>query len=394
MDCWSSCDVDGKVSILNFGGVLLGVQDSAGNQPVVCGGGGASSVALAAGEDRRVSGSGVGGVSDDWHDSDSSGSRLRAALPLMSSSLESSSKLLRRGRAGGGVNLQNARCQVYGCNKDLGSCKDYHKRHKVCEVHTKTAKVVVDGVEKRFCQQCSRFHLLPEFDDGKRSCRKRLAGHNARRRKPRPSLHSFGGPRKMIFPSHGIEYSMDTRPTASFIRQDMLLSHNPIWSEKFGRINGFGVSKQEPGLNCEAQSAIGILPNISCHSFDELAFFNDGKFPVAGAQFGQRPNPVLQLLLWEDKTRLQSDGVGMVDSSAWTDQGFPGSAKSTHALSLLSSQSRTSSHLTSGIPIEGSSVMHDGESPCMTRPSVMLNQHSISDGLYGVFCRPTEETRF
>ncbi|KAJ6899725.1 squamosa promoter-binding-like protein 6 [Populus alba x Populus x berolinensis] len=75
-------------------------------------------------------------------------------------------------------------CQVYDCNKDLSSSKDYHKRHKVCEVHTKTPQVIVNGNEQRFCQQCSRFHLLVEFDDGKRSCRKRLAGHNERRRKP------------------------------------------------------------------------------------------------------------------------------------------------------------------------------------------------------------------
>lgn len=31
-----------------------------------------------------------------------------------------------------------------------------------------------------------RFHRLPEFDQGKRSCRRRLAGHNERRRKPPP----------------------------------------------------------------------------------------------------------------------------------------------------------------------------------------------------------------
>lgn len=29
----------------------------------------------------------------------------------------------------------------------------------------------------------SRFHELSEFDDSKRSCRRRLAGHNERRRK-------------------------------------------------------------------------------------------------------------------------------------------------------------------------------------------------------------------
>lgn len=34
-----------------------------------------------------------------------------------------------------------------------------------------------------------RFHKLAEFDEGKRSCRKRLAGHNERRRKPQFDTH-------------------------------------------------------------------------------------------------------------------------------------------------------------------------------------------------------------
>lgn len=33
-----------------------------------------------------------------------------------------------------------------------------------------------------------RFHVLQEFDDGKRSCRRRLAGHNKRRRKRNPEV--------------------------------------------------------------------------------------------------------------------------------------------------------------------------------------------------------------
>lgn len=33
-----------------------------------------------------------------------------------------------------------------------------------------------------------RFHLLQEFDEGKRSCRRRLAGHNRRRRKTHPEV--------------------------------------------------------------------------------------------------------------------------------------------------------------------------------------------------------------
>ncbi|CAD5189253.1 unnamed protein product [Musa acuminata subsp. malaccensis] len=77
-------------------------------------------------------------------------------------------------------------CQVDDCKADLSSAKDYHKRHKVCEVHSKTAKALVGKQMQRFCQQCSRFHPLSEFDEGKRSCRRRLAGHNRRRRKTQP----------------------------------------------------------------------------------------------------------------------------------------------------------------------------------------------------------------
>ncbi|KAL8495536.1 hypothetical protein ACS0TY_019606 [Phlomoides rotata] len=75
------------------------------------------------------------------------------------------------------------RCQVEGCAVLLVNAKDYHRRHKVCEMHAKAPKVVVGGIEQRFCQQCSRFHAVAEFDEAKRSCRRRLAGHNERRRK-------------------------------------------------------------------------------------------------------------------------------------------------------------------------------------------------------------------
>ncbi|KAK7379581.1 hypothetical protein VNO80_05044 [Phaseolus coccineus] len=83
-------------------------------------------------------------------------------------------------------NLQHPSCQVEGCGLDLSSSKDYHRKHRVCEAHSKSPKVLIAGLERRFCQQCSRFHALSEFDDKKRSCRKRLSDHNARRRKPPP----------------------------------------------------------------------------------------------------------------------------------------------------------------------------------------------------------------
>ncbi|KAK1273254.1 Squamosa promoter-binding-like protein 8 [Acorus gramineus] len=89
------------------------------------------------------------------------------------------------------------RCQAAGCAADLGRAKHYHRRHRVCDFHSKAAAVIVSGcgggAEQRFCQQCSRFHQLSEFDGEKRSCRRRLADHNRRRRKSQPGPSSEEG---------------------------------------------------------------------------------------------------------------------------------------------------------------------------------------------------------
>ncbi|KAL7116397.1 hypothetical protein ACP275_03G002800 [Erythranthe tilingii] len=93
------------------------------------------------------------------------------------------SKRVRSGSPGG---ANYPVCQVDNCVKDLSAAKDYHRRHKVCEFHSKAGNALVGKQMQRFCQQCSRFHPLSEFDEGKRSCRRRLAGHNRRRRKTQP----------------------------------------------------------------------------------------------------------------------------------------------------------------------------------------------------------------
>jgi len=43
------------------------------------------------------------------------------------------------------------RCQVESCGLDLSSAKDYHRIRRVCESHSKYPKVVIAGVESRFC---------------------------------------------------------------------------------------------------------------------------------------------------------------------------------------------------------------------------------------------------
>ncbi|KAG6419147.1 hypothetical protein SASPL_121359 [Salvia splendens] len=80
-------------------------------------------------------------------------------------------------------------CQAEDCTADMTDAKPYHRRHKVCEFHAKAAVVLLSGIRQRFCQQCSRFHELSEFDEAKRSCRRRLAGHNERRRKSSYDSH-------------------------------------------------------------------------------------------------------------------------------------------------------------------------------------------------------------
>ncbi|KAI9079770.1 hypothetical protein K1719_038391 [Acacia pycnantha] len=112
----------------------------------------------------------------------SSGFKWKAAKTAATSGASGSSKRARAINNG----IQSASCLVDGCSSDLSNCREYHRRHKVCELHSKTSVVTIGGHKQRFCQQCSRFHSLEEFDEGKRSCRKRLDGHNRRRRKPQP----------------------------------------------------------------------------------------------------------------------------------------------------------------------------------------------------------------
>lgn len=60
-------------------------------------------------------------------------------------------------RARGASNAaQVVMCLVDGCTSDLSTCRDYHRRHKVCELHSKTPQVTIGGHKQRFCQQCSR----------------------------------------------------------------------------------------------------------------------------------------------------------------------------------------------------------------------------------------------
>ncbi|KAG8372814.1 hypothetical protein BUALT_Bualt12G0106200 [Buddleja alternifolia] len=123
-------------------------------------------------------------------------------------------------------------CQVEDCKADLSNAKDYHRRHKVCDVHSKATRALVGNVMQRFCQQCSRFHVLQEFDEGKRSCRRRLAGHNKRRRKTHPenavnaaTLNDQQGSNYLLISLLRILSNIHTNSASDQMKDQDLLSH-------------------------------------------------------------------------------------------------------------------------------------------------------------------------
>jgi hypothetical protein len=77
-------------------------------------------------------------------------------LSAVSMNLLTPSVVARKKTKSCGQSMQVPRCQIDGCELDLSSSKDYHRKHRVCETHSKCPKVVVSGLERRFCQQCSR----------------------------------------------------------------------------------------------------------------------------------------------------------------------------------------------------------------------------------------------
>lgn len=69
----------------------------------------------------------------------------------------------KRVRSGSPGTANRPTCQVDDCKEDLSTAKDYHRRHKVCEVHSKASKSLVGKQMQRFCQQCSRLVILNIF---------------------------------------------------------------------------------------------------------------------------------------------------------------------------------------------------------------------------------------
>ncbi|CAI0627363.1 unnamed protein product [Linum tenue] len=219
-------------------------------------------------------------------------------------------------------------CLVDGCTADLGKCRDYHRRHKVCEVHSKTARVFIKGHEQRFCQQCSRFHSLGEFDEGKRSCRKRLDGHNRRRRKPQPDSLSMNSAR--LFSDHhaGTRY-LQFGSSQIFSTTVAATSHWHAGSIKSENESVLDYSNNTSSSSSRQSTLNFIASNNSSHKSSLLlptssTLSHHSSYNKAGKQF-----PFLQQPTAEDEEAAGDSSGGLQSSKLFVD--------SNRALSLLSS---------------------------------------------------------
>lgn len=72
-------------------------------------------------------------------------------------------------------------CLVPGCPVPLSELRGFSLRCRACLPHRTADSVEFPGGEqKRFCQQCNKFHPLTEFQGNKRGCKVKLEKHNQR----------------------------------------------------------------------------------------------------------------------------------------------------------------------------------------------------------------------
>ncbi|CAA0842710.1 Squamosa promoter-binding-like protein 8 [Striga hermonthica] len=172
-------------------------------------------------------------------------------------------RLYRRSRILDPGSVNSPRCQAEGCHADLSHSKHYHRRHKVCEFHSKAATVIAAGLTQRFCQQCSRFHLLSEFDNGKRSCRKRLADHNRRRRKSQTNNQESSN--KPQLDNNATNSSSDN------------LARSPPDSGQHSSSVTVAISPPKISLNCFGhRSYAGVGPTTSSSASTSSLFYSNG----------------------------------------------------------------------------------------------------------------------
>uniref|UniRef100_A0A0E0J261 SBP-type domain-containing protein n=1 Tax=Oryza nivara TaxID=4536 RepID=A0A0E0J261_ORYNI len=220
----------------------------------------------------------------------------------------------------------------------------------VCEAHAKTPVVVVAGQEQRFCQQCSRFHNLAEFDDGKKSCRKRLDGHNRRRRKPQ---HDALNPRSFLPYHQANQFSVypQTFPIADQNADALMrpLDRHPPFSISFS--GTFREPKQFPFMQ-DGGSGLGAARHDLLRPFsspEDGANITTTRSACNGVPHGLDPECALSLL---SSSLHPSPAAGISSATA-----PPQFAPSSFSRIAASSQAVTTAFASDGGSVAGDHVL-------------------------------------
>ncbi|MCO5578855.1 hypothetical protein L7F22_032702 [Adiantum nelumboides] len=144
-----------------------------------------------------------------------------------------------------------ARCQVPSCGEDISQLKGYHQRHRVCLDCANSPKVMLKDLPHRYCQQCGKFHRLSDFDEGKRSCRRKLERHNRRRRR-RPADEE-GEAQDCEARLCGIDID------GSNLQEGLAIQNAPTVAASTGQSQGVALTKKKTKAKSIAQDVTTLL---------------------------------------------------------------------------------------------------------------------------------------
>uniref|UniRef100_A0A804NP37 Teosinte glume architecture1 n=1 Tax=Zea mays TaxID=4577 RepID=A0A804NP37_MAIZE len=200
-----------------------------------------------------------------------------------------------------------------------------------CRVVSCTATVSLQNV---FCSSMKRFHLLAEFDADKRSCRKRLDGHNRRRRKPQPDTMASAS---FIASQQGTRFSPFAHPRleASWPPGVMKTEESPYHITHQIPLGSSSSSRQQHFV------ALGAATPAYAKEGRRFPFLQEGEISFATGVVLEPPAaaPACQPLL---RTGAPSESSGAGGSKMFSDQGLARVLDSDCALSLLSAPANSS----------------------------------------------------